>query len=382
VTSHDFAVIGAGIAGASAAWALQAHGRVLLIEREPLPGYHTTGRSAAFLVESYGNRVVRTLTRAGRGFFERPPEGFASHPLVEPRPVLLIGREDQQESLAETLRAGTETGAALEALDAAAARALCPVLREAYVARAVSEPGAMSIDVAGLLEGFLRGLRARGGEVVTRADVTRLERAGDGWEIDAGGSRYRAGVVVNAAGAWCDVIAACAGAGKIGLQPLRRTAVVFDAPPGSDPRSWPCVIDADEQFYFKPEGGRILASPCDETPSEPCDTIPEDYDVALAADRVERATTIQVKHIRRRWAGLRSFAPDRGPVIGMDPEREGFFWLAGQGGFGIMTSPAASRCAASLITSGKLPPDVAALGLTPDDLSPARPSIVSQRGES
>jgi D-arginine dehydrogenase len=375
VTSCEFAVIGAGIAGASVAYELQAHGRVLLLEREPMPGQHTTGRSAAFLVESYGSRVVGRLTRGGRRFLEAPPDGFTPHPLVAPRSVLWVGREDQGESLAAALETARESGADLQRLEVTEARALCPVLREDYVAGAVIEPNAMSIDVAGLLEGFLRGLRGRGGEIRTKAEVGRIERVGDAWEIDAGGEIHRARVVVNAAGAWCDEVALLARARPIGLQPLRRTIISFDPPPGSDLRCWPCVIDADEDFYFKPEGARILASPCDETPSPPCDATPDDYEVALAAERVQRATTLAVKHIHRRWAGLRSFAPDRSPVIGMDPERPGFFWLAGQGGFGIMTSPAAARAAASLIVEGALPPDLVRLGLTAEQLSPARPGI-------
>jgi D-arginine dehydrogenase len=372
VSRYDFVVVGAGIAGASIAYELQAHGRVVLLEREPLPGQHTTGRSAAFLVESYGNGIVRRLTRASRRFLEEPPDGFASHPLLLPRPVLWIGREDQRGSLVAALEGGRESGADLREIDVEAARALCPVLREGYVAGGVVEPNAASIDVAGLLEAFLRGLRRRGGEVVTRSEVTRIEPSGDAWEVEAGGRSYAAGAVVNAAGAWCDEVARLAGARPIGLRPLRRTAITFDPPAGSDIRSWPCVIDADEQFYFKPEGAQLLASPCDETPMEPCDAVAEDYEAALAADRIQRATSLEIAHIRRRWAGLRSFVADRAPVIGMDPAAPGLFWLAGQGGFGIMTSPAAARAASSLIVEGALPEDLVALGLTPEQLSPAR----------
>jgi D-arginine dehydrogenase len=372
MTGYDFAVIGAGIAGASAAYELRAHGSVLLMEREPLPGQHTTGRSAAFLVESYGNAVVRRLTGAGRPFLEKPPDDFAPHPLVHPRPVLWIAREDQREHLAAALESGRESGAALYRVDEAGGRALCPALRPGHVVGGVVEPNAMSIDVAGLLQAFLRGLRRRGGEVVTGVEVTGLERTGDAWEIRAGGRRFRAGVVVNAAGAWCEAVGRLAGARPIGLRPLRRTIITFDPPPGCDIRTWPCVIDVDEQFYVKPEGGRLLASPCDETPSEPCDAVAEDYEVALAVERIQRATTLEIRHLRRRWAGLRSFVSDRSPVIGMDPHRPGFFWLAGQGGFGIMTSPAAARAAAALVVEGALPEDLAARGLTPEQLAPGR----------
>ena len=373
----DFIVIGGGIAGASAAYELAAHGGVVLLEREALPGQHTTGRSAAFLVESYGNAVVRLLTRGGRALFEDTPPGFSPHPLIERNPVLYIGREDQRESLKTVLDEGRATGASLRELDVADARELCPVLREDYLACAVVEPGAAHIDVAGLLDGYLAGFRRRGGEVVTRAEVTGIARSGSGFEVDAGSERWAAGVLVNAAGAWCDVIGGLAGARPIGLRPLRRTAITFDGPPGVSTSGWPCTIDADEQFYFKPEGAQLLASPCDETPMEPHDAAAEDYEIALVADRVQRATTLEISHIRNSWAGLRSFVEDRGPVIGMDPELPGFFWLAGQGGFGIMTSPGASRATAGLIAHGSLPADLAGLGLTPEMLSPARLAVRS-----
>jgi D-arginine dehydrogenase len=376
---YDFAVIGAGIAGASVSYELQDRGSVLLLEREPLPGHHTTGRSAAFLVESYGNAVVRRLTGGGRRFLEKPPDGFAPHPLVHPRPVVWIAREDQRQSLAAALAGGGESGVDLHELDPVRARELCPALRDDYVAGAIVEPNAMSIDVAALLDAFLRGLRHRGGEIATRAEVTRIARAGGGWEIAAGKRRVQAGVIVNAAGAWCDAVGRLAGARPLGLRPLRRTIITFDPPPGSDIRSWPCVIDADEQFYVKPEGSQLLASPCDETPSDPCDAVAEDLQVALAVDRVQRATNLEIEHIRRRWAGLRSFVEDRSPVIGVDPDLPGFFWLAGQGGFGIMTSPAAARAAAALIVDGSLPDDLSARGLTPEQLSPARFDRVARR---
>jgi len=372
MSNPDFIVVGAGIAGASAAYELQQHGSVALLEREPLPGQHTTGRSAAFLVDSYAGPVVGKLTRTGRSFFEQPPEGFTDIPLVTPNSVLWIGREDQRASLDAALVKGREAGAELHEISIAEAKTICPVLREDYVAGAVAEPSAMHIDVAGLLEGFLRGFRQRGGEILTKAEVTRLEKQGDAWAVDAGGETYRAPIVVNAAGAWCDVLGRLAGARPIGLRPLRRTAITFDGPKDTDTRSWPLVIDADEDFYFKPEGAQLLASPCDETPSEPCDTSPEEYDVALAADHVQRSTTLEISHIRNSWAGLRSFVEDRSIVIGMDAEHDGFFWLAGQGGFGIMTAPSAARATAELIVNGTLPENLQTIGLTPAMLSPER----------
>jgi D-arginine dehydrogenase len=378
----DFVVIGAGIAGASAAYELQARGETLLLEREPLPGHHTTGRSAAFLLESYGNPVVQRLTRAGRDFLENPPPDFADYPLVEPRPVLWIARPDQAQRLADAARRAQSAGAKLVEIDADEVRRLCPALRAGYAISGLVEPDARHIDVAGLLAAYLRGFRARGGALVSRFDVKSLCRSAEGWTVEGGDTAIHARVVVNAAGAWADEIGALAGAQPIGLRPLRRTAITFDPPAGTDIRNWPCVIDADENFYVKPEGGQLLASPCDETPSPPCDAEPDDLGVALAADRVQQATTLELRTIRRRWAGLRSFVADRGPVIGMDGDQPGFFWLAGQGGFGIMTSPAASRAAASLVADGRLPDEFVKLGLTAESFAPDRLNRGASRDRS
>jgi len=370
--TYDFAVIGAGIAGASVAYELQFRGRTLLIEREPLPGHHTTGRSAAFSVESYGNRVVQWLTRAGRALLENPPAGFAKHPLAQRCPMLWIARPEQVQRLAQRVRHAVAGGAELLELSAADARAMCPVLRDDQIAIAVVEMGALHIDVAGLLAGYLAGFRARGGDLTTRTEVTRLHPTGGSWEIETGDTRLHAGVVVNAAGAWADRIGALAGARPIGLVPLRRTAITFDPPAGVEIAHWPCLIDADQTFYLKPEGAQLLASPCDETPSPPCDATPDELDVALAVERVMSATTLEIRHVRHRWAGLRSFVADRMPVIGLDPEISGFCWLAAQGGFGIMTAPSAARAAASLIVDGALPADLKSLGVTPEMLAPSR----------
>ena len=372
---RDFVVIGGGIAGASAAHALQEHGSVALLERERLPGQHTTGRSAAFLVESYGKPVVQRLTRASRAFLESPPDGFASRPVVHPRPSVTIARPEQCQRLADDTKLAIDAGAHLEEIEVREVERMFPVLRPATVAAAVHEPGAKSIDVAELLAGFLRGFRARGGEIRSGSGVDALRRTEGGWEVVTGGERISTPVVVNAAGAWGERVGSLAGLRPIGLRPLRRTAITFDPPTGADIRDWPCVIDADEEFYIKPEGVQLLASPCDEVPSEPCDATPDDLGIALAAERVERATTLELRTINRSWAGLRSFVADRQPVIGMDADARGFFWLVGQGGFGIMTSPAASQAAASLIVNGALPEMLVTAGLRAEDLSPERPAL-------
>ena len=376
--TYDFAVIGAGIAGASVAYELQSRGRTLLLEREPLPGHHTTGRSAAFSIESYGNRVVQLLTRAGRAFLEDPPEGVAQRPLASRCPVLWIARPEQVQRLAERAQRAVAAGAELSEVTAAEARSMLPVLREDQIAMGIVEERALHIDVAGLLDAYLAGFRARGGDLATRAGVTDLRSIHGSWEIYAGDARHRAGVIVNAAGAWADEIGALAGARPIGLVSLRRTAIIFEPPDDVDIRNWPCLIDADEAFYLKPEGARLLASPCDEIPCPPCDVTPDDLGVALAVERVMRATTLEIQHVQHRWAGLRSFVADRAPAIGMDPQVPGLCWLAGQGGFGIMTSPSAARAAASLIVDGALPADLKTLGITPEMLAPSRPALRSE----
>jgi D-arginine dehydrogenase len=228
------------------------------------------------------------------------------------------------------------------------------------------------MDVHAIHQGFLQSFRRRNGELMVKAEVVRLSQTAETWEVYTTQERFNAGIVVNAAGAWCDEIGKIAGTRPIGLTPKRRTAFIFDGPTQSDLSAWPVVIDVDEQFYFKPESGRILASPADETPMPPCDVYAEDYDVALAVDRIEKATTLAIHHIRRKWAGLRSFVADKAPVVGMDTSLPGFFWLAGQGGYGIMTSPAMARAATGLIVDGRLPADLAGMGLRSEDLSPAR----------
>ena len=228
-------------------------------------------------------------------------------------------------------------------------------LREDYVAGAVLEPEAEEIDVAALHQGFLRGLRARGGTLMTEAGVTAFARARGLWHAETPAGAYCAPVVVNAAGAWCDAVAARAGVAPIGLQPKRRTAFIFDGPADGDVDGWPMVHDIDDAFYLKPDAGRILGSPADETPSEPCDVYPEELDIAIGADRIMQATTLDIRHIRNKWAGLRSFVRDRQPVAGFDVAAEGFFWLAGQGGAGIMTAPALGAVTAALVTGEPLP---------------------------
>jgi D-arginine dehydrogenase len=373
MAEFDFLMVGSGIAGASAAALLSAEARVVLVERESAHGYHTTGRSAALYSASYGNAAIRALTLASRTFFDAPPEGFAEHPLLTPRGCLHIARPDQLDKVQALYEACVASGVRVEVVDAARAGAFCPVLKPGYVAQAAYEPDAMDIDVDALHQGFLRMFRTNGGTVRLDAGVTGLARANGAWTARlAGGETLTAKVVIDAAGAWADEVAGMAGASPLGLRPLRRTAVLLDVPSGVESRGWPAVIDADEQFYFKPEAGRILASPADETPSEPCDAYPDAMDVAICVDRVQQAADIPVRRIGQSWAGLRTFARDRSLVIGYDPRVEDFFWLAGQGGYGVQTAPAAARVAAALATRRGLTEDVRAFGLEAQVLSPGR----------
>lgn len=347
-TGFDIVVIGAGIAGASVAAELARTHRVALLEREDLPGYHSTGRSAALFSEIYGNEPVRALSRASRDFFFNTPDGFSPSPLVKPRGSLHIAAPAQL-SILKGFAASPDVEASVRMVSAEEALRLCPILRRECVAAAVIEDDAADVDVNALHQGYLRQFQALGGTLVLNAFVQTLRHGKQGWRIETERDVFSAGIVVNAAGAWADSIAAMAGAQPLNIQPCRRTAILVELPAGVTPDAWPMVIDIEEAFYMKPDAGLLLVSPADETPVDPSDVQPEELDVAIAVDRIETATTLQVKRIRKRWAGLRSFAPDRSPVIGYDATVPGFFWLAAQGGYGIQTAPAASRLAATLV---------------------------------
>ncbi|PWC34011.1 FAD-binding oxidoreductase [Azospirillum sp. TSO35-2] len=383
----DVLVIGAGMAGASAAYELSAQRTVVVLERESQPGYHSTGRSAALYTQTYGPAAIRALTVASWDFYTNPPAGFTDHTLLTPRGVLIIGREHETARLDAEFDGGRRLTPSVERFDRAQVLARAPFLRPDYVGGGVWEPDARDIDVHALHQGCLRGLKARGGRVVTDADVRGLARRGGLWVADTAAGTFAAPVLVNAAGAWADAMARLAGVATVGLVPKRRTAITFD-PVFADPADkagldgWPMVSDIAETFYVKPDAGRLLASPADQTPVEPCDVQPEDIDVAETVDRLEQASRFTVRRLAHRWAGLRSFVADKVPVVGFAPDAEGFFWLAGQGGYGIQTAPALGRVAAALATGGDLPEDVRALGVAASDLSPGRPALIGKGGMS
>jgi len=369
---YDFIVVGAGIAGASAAYGLAGSARVCLVESETRPGFHATGRSAALFAPTYGGREIRALTRASRAFFDRPPAGFCDQPLLHPRGCLYIARSDQHQQLQDMVGSIRATGGSVSFTDRDRTFALVPALRRDYVAEAALDLDATDIEVDSLHQSFLRGARAAGATLLTNCPVTQVARRDGAWHVRLGDQDVSAAVLINAAGAWADELARICGAGPIGLQPLRRTALLVEAPPGIDVRSWPAVIDTDEQFYFKPDAGKLLLSPADETPSNPCDAYPEDLDVAIAVDRVQAALDIDIQRVSHSWAGLRTFTSDRAPVVGFDPRVPDFFWCAGQGGYGIQTAPAMSGVVAALAKRESIPANVLREGLTADDLSPQR----------
>jgi D-arginine dehydrogenase len=366
----DFIVIGAGAAGAAGAVSLAAHGRVLLLEAEAQPGYHSTGRSAALYTPNYGNAAVRALIAAGRAFFEAPPPWIGG-PLLAWRGGLGIAGPEAAARFAATVALGAADGSILEIAPAEAVRRV-PVLRREPIAFAYLEPAIADIDVAILHQGLLGRLRALGGTIACDSPVTALERRAGQWEVTTPSGRHRAPLLVNAAGAWADQLAALAGLPGIGLVPKRRTMIVVPCPAGLDTGGWPTVDQIDNDAYLKPETGRLLASPGDATPCLPGDAQPEELDVAVAADWLQRATTLPVARIERRWAGLRSFVADGTPVVGPDPAAEGFVWLAGQGGYGIMLAPILGEAAAALATGGRLPPAIRERGLDEAALGVAR----------
>lgn len=342
---YDVAIVGAGMAGASLAAALAGDASVLLLEAEAQPGYHSTGRSAAFWSETYGGPLIQPLTSASGIFLASPPADFAEAPFLTPRGALHVAEAGGEAALDALAAEFANSGIALEALGRAGLEAVLPGLRKGWT-RGLTEPSCADIDVAGLHAAYLKRARARGAALVTDARLERARRDAC-WSIETAVEQFEAGVLVNAAGAWADEMARRAGVRPLGIQPYRRTIVQARVEPPA-PADLPLVIDAEGRFYFKPEaGGRLWLSPHDETPSEPCDCAPEEIDVALAIDGLERIVDWRVTRVERSWAGLRSFAPDRLPVYGF--AEPGFFWCAGQGGFGIQTAPAAAKLAAALL---------------------------------
>jgi len=370
--SKDVCIIGGGMAGASVAYYLAPHARVALLEREPHVAYHSTGRSAALYAPNYCSELIRRITLAAGPFLTAPPAGFAAAPLLHERGFLLIGKNSQlaarEKYELEAHAAGLET----RRLSAAAARELVPLLRAGSYDWALFDPSAWDLDVDALLQGFLRGARAHGATLHTSREAALVVRDGAAWRITGPGYELRADVLVNAAGAWADEVAGRAGIAPLQLVPHRRTAFIFDPPEHTTVTRWPMVNDAEGQFYFKPDAGRLLGSLAEEVPSPPVDAQPEDLDVAIAVDRIEQVIDHSVTRVIRSWTGLRVFAPDREPVSGFEPGEPGFYWHAGLGGYGIQTAAALGAFAAASITGHALPESLAEQHVIPAQLQVQR----------
>lgn len=377
----DFIVIGAGIAGASVGYELSQSGKVIVLETESSPGYHSTGRSAAVMSENYGPALWSRLVTASRSFLETPPKGFTDVALVLPRGAMFLAREGEQAQLKAQAEELVHRGATIELTSAEEALRFCPVIKTSAFVSALYEPDCMDIDTDALLTGYLKALCQRGGQLITNARVTALKRLDGVWRLATPSGSFEAPVIINAAGGWVQEVAMLAGLAFRNVVPFRRTAVVFDPPAGSVIQNWPMTFDVAETFYFKPEAGRIMVSPVDMEPSEPCDAQADELEVAIAIDRIHTFTTMEVKSVRHKWGGLRTFAPDHEPVIGPDPEEASFIWLAGQGGNGVMAGAAAARLAASFASGADIPADIVALGITRENVSPGRACIVDAMGE-
>lgn len=368
MTDFAVAIVGAGIAGASLAAELVGYGPVLLIEAEAQPGYHTTGRSNAFWHATYGGPLIAPLTNASFDWLRNPPEHVCETGFLSPRGGITIARDEDRAALEALASEFSGSGIALEHWDRAKLEAHVPGLRSPWV-HGLYEEGCHDIDVAAYHAACLRVARRGGGVLALSARLEGVCRSHGRWQLKTAQGEYNAALLVNAAGAWADAVAEMAGARPIGIQPYRRTIAQISV--GADvPAAMPFIIDVNGGFYFKPESGRIWLSPHDETPSPPCDAAPEELDIAVAIDRFEKVVDWPLRRVEHSWAGLRSFAPDRLPVYGFDPECEGFFWCAGQGGFGIQTAPAAAKLAASLLTGQA--PDPMIKGIDPAHYAPGR----------
>ncbi|MCF6215395.1 MAG: FAD-binding oxidoreductase [Emcibacter sp.] len=363
----DFIIIGGGIAGASAGYELRDMGKIIILEKESQPGYHTTGRSAAIFQKGYngGDPVLHAIIKASEDFLHNPPNDFVAHPLLSPRDLFYITTKENAGALGKLQDNLSEINVGITLLDHKETRRALPHIADDYQDSALMEEDVADIDVSALHEGYLRAIKSRGGQIISNAEVKSLCRQKGQWRVTSAQGEFCAPIIINAAGAWVDQIAEMAHISPIHIQPLRRTMALIDIPVDMQPakNDWPIVMDAAEKFYFKPDSGKILVTPADQKLTVPCDAQPEEIDIAHAAHCLEKATNSTVNKIDHSWAGLRNHVADGHPVVGFDPEKPGFFWLAGQGGFGIKTAPAMGRITAALIMGRSLPQDILDLGL-------------------
>lgn len=365
-SSCDIVIIGAGIAGLSVASELAGDHKVIVLEREEHPGYHATGRSAAIYLPTYGPPSIQSLTRASGSFFHNPPESFCDQPLLTPRQTMLLARQQDEQEVKNLLSIGMTEISAEQAVEK------IPVLKTQNYQRFLLDAETMDIDVGTLLAAYRKKFRQQGGTLLCDSEVQAIRKLQNNWQVTTANQTCNAPIVINAAGAWASQIGQMSQACEITLQPMRRSAALIDISEKHDAQYWPLTATADESFYFRPIGQKLMISPADKTPVDPHDAWADDLELARAVELFQDTTGIKVTHIEHTWAGLRTFAPDGDPVIGFDPYKDGFFWLAGQGGYGIQTAPAISRLAASMVSQNPVPEDIATSGLSLSALSPYR----------
>jgi D-arginine dehydrogenase len=366
----DFIIVGGGIAGACVAYHLAPKAKVILLEAEAQPGFHASGRSAATLFEGYGSPLVRAMTKVSRNFFARPPGGFASYPVHSPRGALVLAatNEELRSRQASLDAAGIQN----EVLHWEECESRVPILREGRFVGAVFEPNAADLDVMAMLQGYFAAARRAGATICCDEKVLLGERDGSGWIVHTRARSIRCEAIINCAGAWADELAASMGVSGLGLTPKRRAAFTFHPPEGVDSRNWPFVTDCSDTWYFKPDAGALMASPGNADPVLPHDVRPEEIDIAIGIDAIQTSTTMSIPRPYRTWAGLRTFAPDEDPVVGYDANVQNFFWCAGQGGYGVQTSPAMGRACSALVLGAALPGELQDAGLTAAEMSPSR----------
>ena len=365
--NFDIIIIGAGIAGASVAAHLAAHRTVAILDMEDRAGYHTTSRSASSYEPNYGPKPILALTRASKEFFLAPPEGFADAAIFSKRGSLVLEPKGQEKDAQNFLAKAVD----IEELSEAEARQLVPILRHGYATRGFLEVGTGALDVDLLHRGYLKLFKQRGGVLKLEASATKIAKMGESWHIETPQGEFITKLIVNAAGAWGDVVAARAGVKPVGLVPKRRSIGVISVP-DYNVMKWPFMVDCAESWYAVPQSGKLLVSSADATPVEPHDAYADDEAIAIGVDRLMQATTLDVQRLEHSWGGLRTFSPDTAPVVGFDPSTDGFFWLVGQGGYGIQSSPALSRTAAAMVLEREIPEDILAAGLDVRHILPDR----------
>lgn len=369
---YDYLIIGGGIAGTSIGYSLAESKRVAVLEMEELPGYHTTGRSVAVWTTAYGPVEMQKLCHASGDFIHNPPEGFSEYPLYHDMGLMFIAKEDDVADLLGYLKLVQQLEPDIHEITPEEAIAKVPILKREFVKAAFYDPNTTGLEVSNIHQGYIKHIKAHGSDVISKAEVQSMERRDGLWHISTPAGEFSAPVVINAAGAWADVVAEKAGTRKIGIVPKRRTVIGLKPPEGMDVRKWPGVMDAHEAFYFKADGGQIVASPADETPDTPHDVQPDEMDIAITADYMMQATDLQIRRIDQSWAGLRCFVEDRLPAVGFADDVDGFFWFAAQGGYGIATSPALGRLGAAIVQGEGVPEDIARHELTEETFKPQR----------